>query len=107
MKPYIEHEVELRKWLKDPAHAASYLDECLKDDDKRVFLLAVRQVADAQGGMVRLARLTKRNRESLYKTLSRNGNPEFNGIDAVLDAMGFRLAIQRKVFPSTKTQRTR
>jgi probable addiction module antidote protein len=39
-----------------------------------VFLLALRNVAEARG-MTKLAARSKLNRESLYKMLSKRGNP--------------------------------
>ena len=87
------HE-ELMRWLKDPNEALLYLDAALEDEDKRVFLLALRDVAQAQGGMVSLSRRSSLNRENLYRTLSRGGNPSFLGLGAILNAMGFRLAVK-------------
>jgi len=42
--------------LKDPEEAAHYLNACLEDDDARVFLLALRDVAEARGGIGSLSR---------------------------------------------------
>jgi probable addiction module antidote protein len=55
--------------------------------------LALRNVAEAQGGVAQLAKKSKLNRESLYKILSERGNPEFRSLDALLHALGFRLAV--------------
>jgi len=57
-----------------------------------VFLLALRQVAQAQG-MANVARKAHVGRESLYKTLSENGNPELRTINRLLHAMGLRLSV--------------
>jgi probable addiction module antidote protein len=58
-----------------------------------LFLLALRNVGEAQGGVALLADTTKLNRESLYKMLSERGNPELRSLDAPLHALGFRLAV--------------
>ena len=58
-----------------------------------MFLLALRNVTEAQGGVWSLAEKTKLNRESLYRMLSERGNPEFQSLDALLHALGFRLAV--------------
>jgi probable addiction module antidote protein len=50
-------------------------------------------VAEAQGGVAQLAEKAKLNRESLYKILSESGNPELRSLDALLHALGFRLAV--------------
>ena len=80
--------------LRNPDEAAHYLNACLEDDDDRVFLLALRDVADAHGGIRALSRDTRLNRESLYRMLSRSGNPSLDSLSAVLNACGLRLAVQ-------------
>lgn len=66
--------------LKDPDEAAHYLNACLEDDDARVFLLALRDVADAHGGIRSLSRDARLNRESLYRMLSKSGNPSLDSL---------------------------
>jgi probable addiction module antidote protein len=55
--------------------SGAYLNAALDDGDPKVFLLALRNVAVARGGMVKIARTCKLNRESLYRMLSKQGNP--------------------------------
>lgn len=81
--------------LRDRAEASRYLNAALDDGDKRVFLLALRDVAQAQGGLGRLAKLARLNRENLYRMLSDRGNPELAGLGNLLGAMGFRLAVRQ------------
>ena len=90
------YEDVLDEDLKDRAEAAGYLNACLEDGDPGVFLLALRDVARAQGGVAKLAEITELNREHLYRILSENGNPEFRSLEALLDALGFRLAVTLK-----------
>ena len=80
--------------LKDRREAARYLNACLDDEDPRVFLLALRDVADAHGGLRVLSQKTRLNRESLYRMLSRSGNPSLESLGAVLNALGLDLAIR-------------
>ena len=80
--------------LKDPQEAAAYLDAALEDGETEVFLLALRDVAEARvGGMTTLAQQTGLNRETLYRTLSEKGNPELASLDKLLHAVGLRLAV--------------
>jgi len=88
---YRDHLLES---LQDPEQAACYLTACLEDEDPRVFLLALRDVADAHGGIRTVSRNTKLNRESLYRMLSRSGNPSLDSLASVLQACGLRLAVQ-------------
>ena len=90
------YEDALDEDLKDPAEAAGYLNACLEDGDPEVFLLALRDVARTRGGVAKLAEVTELNREHLYRMLSENGNPEFRSLDALLDALGFRLSVTLK-----------
>ena len=82
--------------LSEPGEAAGYLNASMKERDPRVLLLALRHVAEAQGGMSRVARLAGLNRENLYRMLSLNGNPEFRGLMRVFGALGLRLAVAGK-----------
>ncbi len=91
------YQEELIESLKDPEEAAEYLTAALEDGDPEVFLLALRDVAEARGGgMTKLAEKAKLNRENLYRMLSEKGNPELYSLGALLDALGFRLAVKVK-----------
>ncbi len=91
-RPYKEGLLER---LKDPQEAAAYLDAALEDGETEVFLLALRDVAEARlGGMTTLAQQTGLNRETLYRTLSEKGNPELASLDKLLHAVGLRLAVE-------------
>lgn len=90
--------------LKDPTEAAEYLNAALEDGEPEVFLLALRDVVDSYGGMGKLAALTSLNRENLYRMLSTKGNPEFFSLSTVLDAIGFRLAVETKSGARSKTK---
>ena len=90
-KPYRE---SLLGSLKNPGEAAQYLNACLEDEDARVFLLALRDVAEAHGGIRALSRNANLNRESLYRMLSKAGNPSLDSLAAVLNACGMRLAVE-------------
>ena len=48
-------------------------------------------VVEAQGGVARAAQLSKLNRESLYRLVSRKGNPRLSSLDSVLTALGLRV----------------
>jgi DNA-binding phage protein len=57
-------------------------------------MLALRQVARAQGGIAEIARRAKLTREATYKMLSKSGNPELRSLNAVLRATGLRIAVR-------------
>ncbi len=91
------YQEDLAASLKDPKEAAAYLNAALGDGDPEVFLLALRDVAEARlGGMTKVAQKTKLNRESLYRMLSEKGNPELSSLSALLDALGLRIVVEQK-----------
>ena len=82
--------------LKDHSEAAAYLEAALEDGDQAVIMLALRHVAQAQGGIAKVARKAKLTREATYRMLSSTGNPELRSLAAVLSAAGLRLAVKVK-----------
>ncbi len=96
MKPYVSFNKLLLTDLKNPEMAAGYLNAALEDGDKEFFLVALRDVLSAQGGMTKISRLAKLHRVSLYKMLSKNGNPGIDSLIALLNAIGFQLVVARK-----------
>ena len=93
MKKSKAYQPDLIESLRNTREAEEYLNAALEDDDPELFLLALRNVAEAKGGMAQLAEKAKLNRESLYRMLSERGNPELRSLDTLLHAMGFRLAV--------------
>ncbi len=87
------YQAELIASLRDSREAAEYLNAALEEEDPELFLVALRNVAEAQGGMAQLAEKARLNRESLYKMLSERGNPELRSLEALLHALGLRLAV--------------
>lgn len=96
MASFRRWEDHLDEVLKDPVRAAAYLDACLEGGDPDAFLIALRDIARARGGIATLAENASLNREHLYRMLSENGNPELRSLEALLDALGFRRSITLK-----------
>lgn len=89
-----KYQDSLVEALCDPEEAAAYLDSALEAGDRGAFLLAIRNVIDALGGMTQMARHTGLNRENLYRVLSEQGNPELKSLEKLLKGMGLRLAVE-------------
>lgn len=90
-------KVQIRQWdsaahLRTEEEMAAYLDAALDEagDDPRFVAHALGVIARARG-MSQLARDTGVKRESLYRALSGEGNPEFATIWKVVRALGIRL----------------
>ncbi|MCK9418063.1 MAG: putative addiction module antidote protein [Nitrospirae bacterium] len=69
---------------------ANYLEAAIEDSDPALISAALGDIARAKG-MSQVARKAGLGRESLYKALSPNGNPEFATILKVVKALGLRL----------------
>ena len=69
------YKTDLRKRLADPEYAAEYLAQVLADKDSATFLIALKDVVEAGGGVGALAGRVGLKRPSPYRILSKNGNP--------------------------------
>src|SRR6188768_424031 len=96
---------EVTDYLRTDRQIAAYLDAALTDGDPRVLLEAVRDVAAVRGGMATLARRAGIPRESLYRMLSRRGNPSYAAVRSILAAAGFRLSVAPGRKRDSKTRR--
>ncbi|MDA0737840.1 MAG: putative addiction module antidote protein [Nitrospirae bacterium] len=95
-RPFNKTSQEL---LKDPQVAAEYLEEILADGNMELFTAALKDVADARGGVGALSKKTELNRQQLYKTLSKNGNPRLDTLSEVLHAVGLRVSVSPDARP--------
>ena len=82
---------ELVEMLTDPVEAGEYLGACLLESEQ-AFLLGLRDVVTARGGMARLSAATGLAREALYRTLSADGNPRLSSLRRILEALGLRVS---------------
>jgi probable addiction module antidote protein len=79
--------------LSDPKRAARYLN-APQEDSPAMFLKALRKVAAAQPGpMAELAEAAKASGESLYRMMSETGNPTYDSLKGILNAMGLKLEV--------------
>lgn len=92
-KPSRPYRESLLNSLKDPEEAAAYLTAALEDGAPDVFLVALRNVAEAHG-MTNVAEGAQLNRVSMYRMLSEKGNPQLSSLSAVLRQLGLRLAVE-------------
>lgn len=103
----IKYEDWLKERLRDPEEAAEYLNGSLMDEDPGVFALAVRDVASVYGGMGAVARNTGLNRESLYKMLSEQGNPQFDSVRLIMKHLGFDITFTASSNLKTRAKKQR
>jgi probable addiction module antidote protein len=86
---------ELQDHEKAVAYLNAALEESLKGDaeSQHLFIMALRNVTEAQGGIGNLAKKTGMGRESLYKTLSETGNPKWHTLVSLVIALGLNLRL--------------
>ena len=88
-------EALIRELRQSPEFAAEYLRAALEDDDEpEVLLIALRRIAEARGGIARVAKAAGVQREALYRALSKRGNPRLSTLVAVAKAVGLRLTVE-------------
>jgi len=80
-------------YLKSEEDMAAYLEAALDENDPAVVAAALGDIARAKG-MTKVAREAGLGRESLYKSLSADGNPELATVMKVVSALGMSLHIR-------------
>jgi probable addiction module antidote protein len=84
------HAWDVVEYLETEEDMAAYLEAALEEDDAALFAAALGDIARAKG-MTLIAREAGLGRESLYKALSTEGNPEFGTVLKVVRSLGLRL----------------
>ena len=87
------YKADLNRRLRDPQYAAEYLAQVLAEKDNAAFLIALKDVVEAGGGMGNLAGRVGLKRPSLYKILSKNGNPTLETLQEILKPLGLRVSV--------------
>jgi probable addiction module antidote protein len=92
-----EKKIETRSWditryLDSDEAIAAYVEAALEEDDPALLAAALGDVARAKG-MTQIARETGLGRESLYKALSPEGNPEFGTVQKVMRSLGLKIHV--------------
>ena len=81
--------------LKTDAERTGYMNACLKTGDGELIAHAIGAVARSRG-MAQIAKEAEVSRESLYKSLSKKGNPEFATILKLMAALDLTLCVKQK-----------
>ncbi len=90
-----DNECVVEELRNDPQFAVEYLKVALEDNENPgVLLIALRRVAEARGGIAKVAKLAGIERESLYRALSAKGNPRLSTLVAVTKAVGLKLTVE-------------
>lgn len=81
---------DVAQYLETEEDMAAYLEAALEEGDTSLIAAALGDIVRAKG-MTGVARQAGLGRESLYKALSPEGNPEFSTVLKVIRALGLKL----------------
>jgi len=90
-------KVTTKKWdaseyLDSPEMIHEYLKAAFEEEDIKLLLTAIGNVAKAKG-MSEIAKETNLSRQNLYKALSANSSPKFETVKKIIEALGYKLAL--------------
>lgn len=81
------------EYIENEEDAIAYLNAAAETGDPALLQAAIGDIAKARG-MGQIVKEAGVGRESLYKSLNKEGNPSFRTIVKVVDALGGRLVIE-------------
>ena len=92
----VSNDAEIIKDIRQSKRfAVEYLKAALEDvEEPRVLLIALRHIAEARGGVAKIAKAAGIERESLYRALSAKGNPRLSTLQAVMGALKLKLSVE-------------
>jgi len=97
VKKYKDYDDFIVSELADPEFAMAYLNEALKETDRKVFLIALSDVLEAQKKDVSyVARRAHLSRQNLYRMLSSKGNPRWDSLNALFNTLDLQIQLVPK-----------
>lgn len=97
-KNMISWDSYMNESLQDSSEAVLYLELALeeyqKDGDTKALMLAIQRVAEAKGGITKLAEETQLNRQNLYRIFSNKISPRFDTLSKILRALGITISFK-------------
>ena len=95
----------MNETLQDDCEATAYLELAIEeyqtDGDTKSLMRAIQRVAEAKGGISKLAEDTKLNRQNLYRIFANQTSPRFDTLTKILRALGFTFSL--KSFNTSKS----
>lgn len=102
MKRHKTLEELLDRELADMDEALKVLQYSLEEGGLEHFLESLQAVARAQGGIAKLAHKTGLARQTLYRVLSKDGNPEARSLWSVVEALGLKFSLKTTKAPKDR-----
>jgi DNA-binding phage protein len=98
MRQYRDFNDLLMETLHDPEDARLFLsvilEEYEEDGDTEAFLLALKDVIEAQGGIAKVIKHSKLSQQDINNFFADKDNPRFDILEIILQALGFRLSVE-------------
>jgi len=94
-------KVKTTKWdmadhINTKEDITAYLEAALEENDTALLFAVIGDIARSKG-MAQIAKDLNLARESLYRSLTKGGNPSFNTVVKVLDNLGYQLSVKQKI----------
>lgn len=89
--PTRSYKKDLLKRLSAPRYAAKYLKAAFEEGNESEFLVALRNVVEAHGGVSAVASESDITRQHLHRVLSKEGNPTLSTLKSILRAVGVKI----------------
>ena len=96
MKPIKATVWDMAEHINTKEDVTAYLEAALEENDTALLFAVIGDIARSKG-MAQIAKELNLARESLYRSLSQEGNPSFDTVAKVLDNLGFQLSVKQKV----------
>lgn len=102
-RKHTNYEEGLLEALQNEQEALAYLNAALLDEDPRIFLLALKHVLVAQNiDISKFAQIAEIARSNIYRILSKKGNPRWENLTSLLQALGLQIQLTKKEDSETK-----
>lgn len=88
-------DFDVLEYLDSEEAMAAYLNAALEEGDVSMVSVALGDIARAKG-MTKLSKETGVTRDGLYKALSQTGNPSFDLVQRVVNALGLKIEVAPK-----------
>jgi probable addiction module antidote protein len=96
MKPEKTTVWDMAEHINTKEDVIGILEAALEENDTEFLFRVIGDIARSKG-MAQIAKELNLARESLYRSLSQDGNPSFNTVVKVLDNLGFQLSVRQKI----------
>ena len=84
---------DIQRYLETPENHVAYIEAMLEEGDPDMIPIALGDIARARG-VSEFARETGLSRETIYKSLKRDGNPTLDTLTRCFRVLGLRMALQ-------------